>query len=333
MILDVWNTLHVVTQPDTYKTERGRHLVESPVKLLAAELNLQCHLIPKDKSAMKEMRFPQPFHRQMHHPSQLLIVSSLGRFIPWKVLKKFHPSRKLNVHPSLIPKYRGAGPIQWAIADGLEETGVSIIEVEKVGMGYDVGDIWAQKTVPIPPGATYPSLMPILADEGSELLVSVLRNMINGTQSDSIEQDPDQATEAPAIDAQIAVIDWWRWNAKKVEQVSRAIMHQKPIYSYVFDHETTLQLFDVSILPKEHHNLRLTSIGMAELNWKSEKLEVQCNSDTQVSIGGVKQKNKKLMPAREWWLGVNEKKKSEGMIQFHMGPWRDETIHPEFKHS
>jgi methionyl-tRNA formyltransferase len=76
-----------------------------------------------------------------------MIVSSLGRYVPWKVLKRFHRSRRLNVHPSLIPKYRGAAPIQYAIADGLEKTGVSIIEVERVGMGYDVGDIWGQNTV------------------------------------------------------------------------------------------------------------------------------------------------------------------------------------------
>lgn len=76
-----------------------------------------------------------------------MIVSSIGRYIPWKILKHFHRSRRLNVHPSLIPKYRGAAPIQYAIADGLAESGVSIIEVERVGMGYDVGDIWAQKRV------------------------------------------------------------------------------------------------------------------------------------------------------------------------------------------
>jgi methionyl-tRNA formyltransferase len=111
------------------------------------------------------------------------VVSSLGRYIPWKILKPFPPSRRLNVHPSLIPKYRGAAPIQWTIADGLKETGVSIIEVEKVGLGYDVGDIWAQKKISVPEGSTYTFLMPLLANEGSDLLVQVLRNMINETVS------------------------------------------------------------------------------------------------------------------------------------------------------
>lgn len=83
----------------------------------------------------------------------------------------------------MIPKYRGAAPIQWAIADGLKETGVSIIEVEKVSRGYDVGDIWAQRSVAIPEGATYSALAPLLAKQGSELLVQVLRDMIKGTVS------------------------------------------------------------------------------------------------------------------------------------------------------
>ncbi|KAG8833409.1 Methionyl-tRNA formyltransferase [Serendipita sp. 399] len=295
----VWNTLHVVTQEDTYKTERGKRLVESPVKLLAADLGLPCHLIPKDKSKLKAMHFPKPFHRPMNYPSQILIVSSLGRYIPWKVLKRFDPSRKLNLHPSLIPMYRGAAPIQRAIADGREETGVSIIEVERVAMGYDVGDIWAQKKI----------------------------------QPDSIEQDPSKATEAPAIDGKHAVVDWWKWDARMIEQVSRAFVHQKPIYSYVFDYETTLQLFDISIIPSEQHNPHLTSIGLAELNRKTGLLEVRAASDTQVAVGSVKQRNKKLIASKQWWIGVNDKKKVDGMIQFHMGPWRDEESHPDFGHS
>jgi methionyl-tRNA formyltransferase len=74
-------------------------------------------------------------------------VASFGQYIPNKILKCFWPGRKLNIHPSILPKYRGAAPIQWAIADGLEETGVSVMEVERVGRGYDVGDIWDQRSV------------------------------------------------------------------------------------------------------------------------------------------------------------------------------------------
>jgi methionyl-tRNA formyltransferase len=125
-------------------------------------------------------------------------VASFGHYIPKNILKCFWPGRKFNIHPSLLPKYRGAAPIQWAIADGLEETGVSIMEVEQVGRGYDVGDIWDQRSVvsvtappinrtysstsqPIPPGATYDSLAPVLAKEGSQLLVEVMERVVVGT--------------------------------------------------------------------------------------------------------------------------------------------------------
>jgi methionyl-tRNA formyltransferase len=103
--------------------------------------------LPILTNLLGDTQFPSPFNAEQHSASQVLIVSSFGRYIPWNVLKRFQNSRRLNLHPSMIPRYRGAAPIQWAIADGLDETGVSVIEVEKVSLGYDVGDIWAQKPV------------------------------------------------------------------------------------------------------------------------------------------------------------------------------------------
>lgn len=91
----------------------------------------------------------RPFENRSSSPlsSKLLITASFGQYIPKSALKKFLPSRKLNLHPSLIPKYRGAAPIQWSIIDGADETGVSVIEMEQIGRGWDVGDIWDQKKV------------------------------------------------------------------------------------------------------------------------------------------------------------------------------------------
>ncbi|CAG7854009.1 SubName: Full=Uncharacterized protein {ECO:0000313/EMBL:CCA73266.1} [Serendipita indica DSM 11827] len=326
---DVWRTLYVVTQHDMQLLQRGARTVPSPVRVLAEKLGLQVFLMPKDNNDFKVMTFPAPFHRAEHHPPQLLVTSSVGRYIPMKILKRFHHSRRLNVHPSLIPKYRGAAPIQWAIADGLEETGVSVIEVEQVGLGYDVGDIWAQKSVAIPPNSTHSTMWPILAEEGSELLISVLRNMIAGTQPDAIEQDNEAATDAPVIDSVIATTNWWEWDAKRVECTSRAFLHQKPIFTYVFDSETTLQLFDLSVLDstiEPSRENRIEEIGRARLNKQTGNLEVTCANGTRVGIARVKQKNRNLIPAKEWWIGVPEWKRPQGYVQFHMGANRKPGI-------
>ena len=89
----------------------------------------------------------------------------------------FSPLNTLNVHPSLLPKYRGAAPIQHAIMNGDESTGVSVQELS-VGK-FDHGRILGSKPVDIPPGSTFSTLEPILADEGASLLVSVLSNLPN----------------------------------------------------------------------------------------------------------------------------------------------------------
>ncbi|KIM32357.1 hypothetical protein M408DRAFT_62871 [Serendipita vermifera MAFF 305830] len=328
---DVWRTLDVVTQSDHQRARHGTKTVESPVKILAQELGLRCHFLPKEKAKMKTQTFPSPFDGGQHGPSQLLIVASLGRFIAWNVLKRFQSSRRLNLHPSMIPQYRGAAPIQWAIADGLATTGVSIIEVERVGMGYDVGDIWAQKPVVIPSGSTYATLMPILAGEGSELLLQVLRRMIEGSQVDSVEQDLKRVTQAPVIDSTVVVADWWRHDAQKIEQIARATIHQKPIFSYVFDGETTLQLHDVSVIPLSAHNGLLKRCGEATLNQVTGNLEVQCASGSQLAVQKVKQSSRKLMASKDWWVGVPMRKRPAGLLQFHMGPYTGPEIHPGFE--
>ena len=131
--------------------------------------------------------------------NSMIISSSFGYYIPKKLLKHVIPSRKLNVHPSMLPLLRGPAPIQRAIADGMERTGVTIMEMEQVTYGYDVGDIWGNKEVvcwrfvlakfvilidiarqPIPVDATYHSLEKTLGEEGGKLLVEVLRGMLSG---------------------------------------------------------------------------------------------------------------------------------------------------------
>lgn len=109
---------------------------------------------------------------------------------------------------------------------------------------------------------------------------------------------------------------------------------QKPIYTYAFDQETTLQLFDVDVLPQEKHNPTLTmstvGAGACVFNKRTGNLDIRCTGDTQISVGRVKQKNRNLIPAKEWWIGVRDFKKPEGLVSFHMGPHHNPELHPAF---
>jgi methionyl-tRNA formyltransferase len=123
-----------------------------------------------------------------------IIVVAYGRIIPqWMLdLPRFG---NINVHGSLLPKYRGAAPIQWAIANGERETGITTMRLDA---GLDTGDILLERAVPIAPDATSPDMYPVLANVGAELLLETLRGLEAGTLSPRV-QDHAHATLAPIL--------------------------------------------------------------------------------------------------------------------------------------
>jgi Formyl transferase len=90
---------------------------------------------------------PGPFYKARQDPNNILITASFGRIIPVPILNLFDRNRRLNVHASLLPHYRGPAPIQHAIADGRIETGVSILNIDPVSQGIDSGDIWCSRVL------------------------------------------------------------------------------------------------------------------------------------------------------------------------------------------
>jgi methionyl-tRNA formyltransferase len=101
-------------------------------------------LVSVDNHQLTNIQPPLPFNNPSN--DNVLVTASFGRRIPSSCLDIFHRGRKLNVHPSLLPKYRGAAPIQHTLLDKAGITGVSVIEMEN-GKGFDFGDIWAQKAM------------------------------------------------------------------------------------------------------------------------------------------------------------------------------------------
>ena len=163
-----FSVIAVVTQPDKPKG-RELKLTPSPVKMLAEKLNLPVlqPLKARDEKFIAELRGLKP---------DLMVVVAYGQILP-QALLDVPPHGCLNVHTSLLPKYRGAAPIQWAIADGEPETGVTIM---KMDAGLDTGPILATRRTPIMPTDDSQVLHDRLAQLGAELLVETIPDYVAG---------------------------------------------------------------------------------------------------------------------------------------------------------
>jgi methionyl-tRNA formyltransferase len=200
--------LAVVTQPDKPKG-RGLKLKPSPVKELAEKMNLKV-LTPQklDEEFKKVLMGLNP---------EVIVVAAYGKILPnW--LLNLPPKDCLNVHPSLLPRFRGAAPIQRAIIQGERVTGVSII---KLSEEMDAGDIYASVEVVIEEDDDYASLEKKLAAAGSDLLLEVLRKLEKG-EIEPVPQDHSKATYAPKIEKEEMVIVW-KENAEKIRNLVRAL--------------------------------------------------------------------------------------------------------------
>lgn len=188
----------VVTQPDR---PQGRHLqlTAPPVKQTALQLKLP--VIQPDK-----IKNNVDFQQQLRelNPDAIVVVG-YGRIIP-KWMLDLPPRGNINVHGSLLPKYRGAAPIQWAIANGETVTGVTTMLLNE---GLDTGDILLQAEIPIDSEDTAITLSPKLAKLGADLLLETLRGMESG-KVHPVAQDNSRASLAPILKKEDGLIDFNR---------------------------------------------------------------------------------------------------------------------------
>jgi methionyl-tRNA formyltransferase len=198
----------VVTQPDKPKG-RDLKLTPPPVKVLAQKLNLPV-LQPakaRDENFIAQLRGFKP---------DLIVVVAYGQILPQEILD-LPPHGCVNVHTSLLPKYRGAAPIQWAIANGETETGVTIM---KMDIGLDTGPILSQRRTPISREDDSQSLHGLLAQIGAELLVETIPGYVAGKIQPQ-PQPADGVVYAPKIKKEDGKIDW-SWPAEKILNRLRA---------------------------------------------------------------------------------------------------------------
>jgi methionyl-tRNA formyltransferase len=191
------NVLAAFTQPDRPKG-RGKKIVESPVKQAAVALGIRV-LQPE-----RVRRSPNPELIESLAP-ELAVVVGYGQIIPQNIID-IPKHGIVNVHASLLPRYRGAAPIQWAIANGETRTGVTIMQIDA---GLDTGDMLAAQIANIEEDETAPELSARLADIGAELLIKTIRQMEDGMAHREKQQESD-ATLAPILRKEDGLIDWNR---------------------------------------------------------------------------------------------------------------------------
>lgn len=185
----------VVTQPDRPQG-RKRRLAPCPVKQDAMERGVPVWTPEKvgSPTSVEKLRRERP---------DLFAVAAYGQFIPSQVLD-LAPHGGINIHPSLLPRYRGASPIQWAVANGDAETGVTILYVSRE---MDAGDILLQERCPIDPEETAADLKPRLAERGADRLIEAILQLRNGTARPE-PQDPAQVVTVSKLKKEEGRLDW-----------------------------------------------------------------------------------------------------------------------------
>ena len=210
----------VFTQPDKPKN-RGMRLQKSPVKEYALSNG-----IPVFQPA--KLRDGEAFATLAELNPELIVVAAYGKLLPVDILT-LPRFGCVNVHSSLLPKYRGAAPINWAILNGEEETGVTIMYMAE---GMDTGDILAQRSTPIGIDENAEQLFERLAHLGSELLIKVVDQIGNGTVK-AVPQDDSLSSHAPMLSREQSPLDWSKTARQLHDQVRG--LHPWPAATAVLD--------------------------------------------------------------------------------------------------
>lgn len=210
----------VVTNPDKPKG-RGMKLAYSPVKEYALEKNLKIYQpikIKNNTEFLDEIKTLAP---------DVICVVAYGKILPKEILE-IPKLGCINVHGSLLPKYRGAAPIQWAVLNGDKTTGITTMYMNE---GMDTGDMILKEEVEIGPEETTGDLWQKLTKIGGEILVKTLKLIEEGKAPR--EKQTEEATLAPMLNKEMALIDWENSDANKIHNLIRGLNPIMGAYSYI----------------------------------------------------------------------------------------------------
>lgn len=284
--------LAVVTNPDRPKG-RGMKLVSSPVKEFAVEKGLKIYQPEKVKNNIEfidEIKSLNP---------DVICVVAYGKILPEEILN-IPKLGCINVHGSLLPKYRGAAPIQWAILNGDKETGVTTMYMDK---GMDTGDMILKEKVTIGEDETTGELWDRLSKIGGELLVKTLEQIEARTAPR--EKQGEDYTMAPMLNKDMAKIDWENKSAIEVKNLVRGL---NPIMgAYTFWNGKKIKFWKVDIAKENEimvDNLETLKNGTVVVSNPKDGLYIKTKKGI-IKVLEIQGENAKRMPIGDFLRGNN----------------------------
>ena len=273
--------LALITQPDK-PAGRGHALRSPPTKDLALERSIPVH-------QPKKVREPESVALIQGLAPECIVVAAYGQIIPKSILDI--PAKGIiNIHGSLLPAYRGAAPIQWAIVRGEVETGITTMLMDE---GLDTGAILLQEKLPIEPDDTSATLEDKLAELGADLILETL----DGWKAESIQaipQDDGKATLAPRIKQNDAVVDW-NGTAEEIERAIRGFIPWPVAHTTL--HGKNVKLWSAAVTPSGDAAAGETiSVG-------PEGILVGCGGGTRLRLLELQAEGKKRMAAAPFARG------------------------------
>ena len=223
----------VVTQPDKPKG-RGKAVLMTPVKEKALSYGIPVYQparVKKDEEFLKTLREINP---------DAIVVAAFGQILPKEILE-LPKYGCVNIHASLLPKYRGAAPIQWAVIDGEKESGITTMMMD---VGLDTGDMLDRTVIPLAEDETGGSLFEKLSRAGGPLILKTLEALENGTAVRT-KQPEEGATYAGMLDKSLGNIDWTQ-SAAKIERLIRGLNPWPS--AYTGDKGQTMKLWAADVL-------------------------------------------------------------------------------------
>lgn len=274
----------VFSQPDKPVGRHQNKLKATPVKecALSHDIPVFQPVSVRDGSALEQLKQLDP---------ELIVVAAYGRVLPEEILN-LPPKGCINVHSSLLPKYRGAAPINWAVVNGDEETGVTIMHMAKE---LDAGDIIAQAATPIDPDEFVEQVHDRLAELGGELLVKVVADIAAGTAG-RIPQDPGQVTYAPMLSRELCPIDWTQ-SARSIHNKVRGLVPWPATSTDCFSKEP-VKVFHVTELNKSTDKAPGTVVAAGK-----EGIDIACGDGMVLRILELQAPGSRRMAAADYLRG------------------------------
>ncbi|MBC7900761.1 MAG: methionyl-tRNA formyltransferase [Saprospiraceae bacterium] len=276
----------VYSQPDR-PSGRGNRIAFSPVKEFALKHDLPVFQPVKVKTQDALAEFQS-------HKADTAVVVAYGRILPQTFLEAY-PNGAINVHFSLLPKYRGAAPVNWAIVNGETRTGVTTIQMDA---GLDTGDILLKRDTDIGPGETSIELMDRLSFIGADLISETLAmyNELSGQP-----QNHEEATLAPMMKREDGLIDWEMSGGEVANRIRGFQPFPGSFSAYKEQKISIWKAAEVSSLEFEISHIRKCG---EIIEAKGDNLFVQCGTETVLRIEEVQPEGKRRMSARDFVNGV-----------------------------